>query len=396
MRPWWLAAVFIGLVGLAPPTLAQDVSLGGQVRPRFEFRDSTEVRNDAFTSMRVRAHLAAALDRGVSIFIQFQDVRFWGEESSTLADFSADNFDLHQGYLEVRSSGPTTVAARLGRQELTFGGERVIGTVGWTQQGRTFDAVRLSADWDRFRVDVIGAQLAEESALGIEDDAYFLGAYAVLLDAGPGSLDLYALYDRAEGAAETNQGTFGARWVGQYSGFDLRGEGTYQTGDRADVHVAAFMFGGRVGRPFYGGAASATLWYDYLSGDDDLSDGTLRVFDTLFATNHKFYGLADYFLNIPAQTAGRGLQDFAVKGTYAPHREVSLALDVHSFHLARSNGLTSGHLGEEIDLTGTYRYSKDLRVVGGFSYLFAAEGFSEIGRFTDDAIWTYLMVDAAF
>lgn len=56
-----------------------------------------------------------------------------------------------------------------------------------------------------------------------------------------------------------------------------------------------------------------TLWYDHLSGDDDPSDGTVRVFDTLFATNHKFYGLADYFLNIPVQTVGRGLQDLALK-----------------------------------------------------------------------------------
>ncbi len=38
--------------------------------------------------------------------------------------------------------------------------------------------------------------------------------------------------------------------------------------------------------------------------------GTSFSTETLFATNHKFYGFADLFLNIPRDTAGRGLRDF--------------------------------------------------------------------------------------
>ena len=48
---------------------------------------------------------------------------------------------------------------------------------------------------------------------------------------------------------------------------------------------------------------------EYLSGDDDPTDGTYKVFDTLYATNHKFYGFMDYFLNIPVHTFGLGLRD---------------------------------------------------------------------------------------
>ena len=109
------------------------------------------------------------------------------------------------------------------------------------------------------------------------------------------------------------------------------------------------MLGARLGHGF-GGKGSVTLWYDYLSGDGDLGDDTIKVFDTLFATNHKFYGFADLFLNIPVHTGGRGLQDLAIKGAYRVNPEWTLKLDLHSFNMADKGSLTSGHFGEEIDV----------------------------------------------
>ena len=393
-----MTAAVVGVLGGAIPGAGQDISFGGQVRPRFEFRDSSTAGSDAFTSMRVRADLTAKLDRGVRVFIQLQDVRFWGEESNTLTDFSADNFDLHQGYVEVRSGGQTTFSALVGRQEILFGGQRLVGPVGWAQQGRALDGVRLGAEGTAGRVALIGMQLQESILPEDLGDAYLFGAYATLMRVGPAKLDLYTLFNAVEDEAdaETKQLTVGARWFGQYRAVVFRAESSYQAGERRGLDVAAFMVGARVGTVILGGSMSLTLWYDYLSGDADSGDSTVRVFDTLFATNHKFYGLADHFLNIPVQTAGRGLQDLALKGSYKPQANVALAAELHSFHMARSAGLATGHFGEEIDLSGSYRYSKQFRVVAGLSYLFAAGGFAEIGRFIQDGVWTYLMLDAAF
>ena len=384
------------VLGVTGPVVAQDLQFGGQVRPRFEYRDPKGTGRDAFTSMRVRGHLIAALDHVVSVFIQFQDVRTFGEESSTLNDFQADNLDLHQGYIEVRSSGMTTLSARLGRQEIALGAERLIGAVNWAQQGRAFDGLRLAADGHTGRLDVFGAQLGDASAHEISDEAYLLGAYGELLRIGPGTLDVYGFFNRAEGGLQTRQGTMGARWFGQSGWLTFRGEGSYQTGERTGADVSAYMFGAAVGALVGGGAGSVTLWYDFLSGDDDPTDGTKRVFDTLFATNHKFYGLADLFTNIPVHTAGRGLQDLAVKGTYAPHERVALAFDLHSFRVAARDGLTTGHLADEADLTVGYRYTKNFGVLGGFSRVWVADGFEQIGRLGEDVTWLYVMVDLAF
>ncbi len=139
-----------------------------------------------------------------------------------------------------------------------------------------------------------------------------------------------------------------------------------------------------------------TLWYDYLSGDGDLTDGDVKVFDTLFATNHKFYGFADLFLNLPVHTGGRGLQDLAIKGTFRPHSDWLLRLDLHSFHMADKGSLASGHFGEEVDLVGSWKYNKYLNLSAGFSYVFQNDGWAEIGRLEEDMTWVYVMLDAKF
>lgn len=68
---------------------------------------------DSFTSMRVRAAIAAQLEGRVKVFIQLQDVRLFGEEGDTKGDYRADNFDLHQGYLELGDFPGGDVPGRL-------------------------------------------------------------------------------------------------------------------------------------------------------------------------------------------------------------------------------------------------------------------------------------------
>ena len=135
---------------------------------------------------------------------------------------------------------------------------------------------------------------------------------------------------------------------------------------------------------------------DYLSGDDDADDGKLKVFDTLFATNHKFYGFADLFLNVPAHTAGQGLQDMALKLAVRPLDDWRFSLDAHSFRLAKTGGFDSGHLGEEIDFVATWTYSPNLSIQGGAAYVIQDDTWASIGRLSKDMTWLYLMMDARF
>lgn len=393
-----LTGAALGLPALAAPAAvsAQDLTWTGQVRPRYEHRDPVGGGPDEFTSMRVRLGLRALVDPSLTIFVQLQDVRIWGEESSTTGDFSADNLDLHQAYLRYSSRSRPWFAATVGRQETSFGGQRLVGAVDWLQQGRAFDGVRLDLDGGRTDVALVAHTLADATAATHQADAEFYGAYATVGAVGPGALDLYVLYDREEGASDADRATFGSRYAfSTAGGFSGRVEGSVQRGERSETDLSAWMVAARLGRTFAGGRGSVTLWYDYLSGDDP-DDAADNAFNTLFATNHKFYGFADLFLNIPVHTGGRGLQDAALKLSLGLADDVDLGVDLHSFSAARDQGLDSGHFANELDLTLTHRYSSALSLTAGFSFVQQDDALAAVGRLAEDMTFGYVMLNATF
>jgi hypothetical protein len=398
----WSFRVVLPLLSLAllPDTVfAQDIpqlSLQGQVRPRFESRTPVEGEWNSFTSMRVRAALDARLDGALRIFVQLQDVRLFGEETNTLSDYRADNLDLHQGFLELSQVPSLGGVLRVGRQELALGEQRLVGSVNWTQQGRSFDGARYTTpSREGLEVDFFAMKLREETA-GTQDwDSSFLGAHGVVPVGERGSLDLYGLLITDSREVNGGEFTFGGLWKGSAGPVDLRFEGSLQTGERAGTSVSAFMFGARAGGRL-SESVQATLWYDYLSGDDDPSDEEIGVFNTLFATNHAFYGAYDLFLNIPVHTGGLGLQDAAVKLAFVLSPRTNLRADLHTFRTAQIGDLTTGSLANELDLTLSHQLSNGLTLVSGYSFVQAKDGIKELERLSENGQWIFLMLNAVF
>jgi len=349
----------------------------------------------SFTSMRTRAAIAAALEQNVQLFIELQDVRLFGEESHPLFDYSADGLDLHEAFAQLGDFLGEGNWLRVGRQETSLGGQRLVGAVDWAQQGQSFDGARMRTEGAWGVLDLI-AYRTNESAAGGGVDSELVGAYVVLPTGDAATLDLFTLYRGTAAGTETDQATSGLRWAGRSGIWNYRAETAIQYGTRADSDVSAWMFGGRIGTEVADGAGTVTLWYDYLSGDDDPADGTVRVFETLFATNHKFYGFADLFLNIPAHTGGLGLQDLALKGTAQATDDIRLSLDIHTFRLAKQGTISSSHLGEEVDLTGTLQYSREVAFVAGLSFVAQDDAFAEIGRLAENMWWGYVMMNVTF
>lgn len=208
-------------------------------------------------------------------------------------------------------------------------------------------------------------------------------------------MDAYGLYNHVGAGGGTDQATLGARVVGT-GRVAYRAEAAYQFGERGGREVGAYLLGGRIGTTMADGRLGLTLWYDYLSGSANPAEGKVRVFDTLFGTNHKYYGYADFFTNIPVHTAGRGLQDLALKSNIKLSDDVVLGLDLHSFHLARAAGLPSGRLGEELDLTAKWRLSRRLELSGGVLHLRGGEALRALGRLDGNRATSYLMLNTTF
>ena len=122
----------------------------------------------------------------------------------------------------------------------------------------------------------------------------------------------------------------------------------------------------------------------------------MRTFETLFATNHKFYGFADLFLNIPRDTGGRGLRDLALKWSLDGPAGTSIGADLHAFRLAEGNGLGTARLAKEVDVTLAYGSNSALRLTGGLSHVWGRRGLAEIGRDAGHYTFTYLMTSVVF
>ena len=253
------AALAAGLLG-AQPVSAQNLTFEGQVRPRFEVRDpSGAAGTQQWTSSRTRLSVRALLENNVWAFVQMQDVRIWGEETGTLSDDSADGFDLHQGFLQI-GRDDSSRSLRAGRFEQAYGGERLIGAIGWAQQGQAFDGVRGRLNTEsNWRLDGFALQLSESSAPSVTADRTLVGSWITHSRESGALIDLYALrLEERDGGIDNDLITFGARHVGQISGFDYRAEGSFQTGDRGGRDVAAWIMGARLCRAFNEGKVRIT------------------------------------------------------------------------------------------------------------------------------------------
>lgn len=105
-----------------------------EIREDADFRKAVEDQND-FLGQRLRAGFHLRLGPPLAIFAEGQDSRHFGADAEA-AKIRWRYTDLRQAYLEVRNVGGLEgLSAKLGRQELVYGEERLVGAFGWSNVG---------------------------------------------------------------------------------------------------------------------------------------------------------------------------------------------------------------------------------------------------------------------
>lgn len=347
---------------VAYPVLKVD----GQVRLRGEGDGRTvDVDPDFGVLSRLRVGLNASLYEWIDVYAQIQDARAWGSELNTLTDASADALDLHQGYVDL-GSGPG-FTARLGRQEVKLGDERLVGAVDWTNTGRSFDGARILGEAGGFSWTAFWMTIVERDSLlvvgldpqlnqGENDDGWLIGGFASR-KFGDVNAEFTALFDRD--AVTDESYTANLRLHGRTGIVLYEMAGAYQFGPDRSAWFASARAGVAIG------SATVAAQVDYLSGDDEADDGETNAFRTLYATNHKFYGYMDYFLAPALQLDAAGLVDGMLRGSWNVSGDKSLRIDAHRFSTAEERG-GSRALGTEIDLVGVWSPANPANVQAGF------------------------------
>jgi len=399
---WTLIAIFVLSLVSIEAALAQDrLSITGQIRQRTEYsaKDfNADVDNPTFTFLRTRLNVGVAATEDVKVFVQFQDSRVWGGAGGTIAG-SAPALDAHQAYFTVSNLFDSEFTAKVGRQEINVGNQRLVGAVGWHNIGRTFDAARFGYQSDAGSFELFTARLVGSTGVATGQSLYgLIGSYPY----EGGRIEGTALYDTdseeisggtSDGETLRSRITAGLAAYGAQSGFDYELEGYYQSGDVFEAStgelgsLGAYLASAKIGYIVNeeNGLRIGGL-FTLVSGDDDATDGDVGNFNTLFATNHKFYGYMDYFIG--AGSFARGLQDIGVSVSVMAKEGLKLTVDFHQFSGPEVDSAFDSTYGQEIDVTAVYSYNSAMSIVAGVSAFMPGDDFA--GADADNAFWGYL------
>ncbi len=269
--------------------------------------------------------------------------------------------DLHQAYIVLGNHKEFPLSLKVGRQELSYGDERLVGAFAWNNIGRVFDAAKVRWQNAWFGMDAFTSRIVvpDDNNFNMSNEyetfsgAYFNTAkipknwtefYFLARNVSPGAATLSApaITPAPFNTSARDTYTIGARFrsatnawgnfdytaeiAGQFGNWKRPGAGV-RPGERDDHRAyaaavnAGYTFADSFGKP------RVALEYAFASGDADPNDGTHETFDNLYPTNHKFYGYMD-------TASWQNLHNVRLIYQLKPHARVSLAAEGHAFWLA--------------------------------------------------------------
>ena len=455
---------FINEYLLGPNGYTNHWNIGGADRERYvayegygiagktgsvDFRDHGASVDNQYLLSRIRFH-AGYSDEWWSAYAEGQSSWAAGDHRAAYADVPAvagtsktvgygpesDTIDLHQGFVTAGDPKEFPLTLKVGRQELTYGEERLIGDYDWNNIGRAFDAAKLRWQQGWGSVDVFTGMpvVPREGQFDMPNNQDWLsGVYATFTPIPKTILEGYFLARNASRSAISffadpefpqptarDVYTVGGRLKskpGQLYNFDYTIEGAYQFGDFAPTATAAREDQDAFMAIVLGGYTFADLWatprlgaeFDYASGSD--GSGTHGTFDNLFPTNHKFFGMMDL-------VSLENIQDVGANLTLKPAKRMSVTLMGNAFWLADTHDYfdtvagapraTGGYgihpsynpfVGTELSVVGGYAVTSFAQVEAGYGHFFSGDYIAQsqaVNGGARDADWVYVQTTFKF
>jgi hypothetical protein len=449
--------------------------LGGAIRLRYEvkegfaisgvpgsvdFRDHGADVDNEYLLSRIRFHAAFAEDWW-SVMAEGQSSLAAGDERWAYANNpkvagtvarqgegpESDSIDLHQAFVTLGNK-EFPLSLKVGRQELSYGEERLVGAVNWNNIGRVFDAAKARWQTEWFGADFFASRVVipEDGRFDVANNYdWFSGVYATITKIPKNTWELYFLSRNAStqaSAAEPSPQfpqpsardiyTLGTRLKslpGQLGPWDYKLETAGQLGDFRDPRLGpnsarldhqAYMVSAQAGYTFASVAAKPRLGleYDFASGDSNPGDGKHETFENLFPTNHKFYGYMDF-------VSLQNIHDLRGIFQLQPHPRLSLAIEGHGFWLADThdnfytasgtprggisttpgnnygiNPSYSNFVGTELDVIAGYALTRFAQLEAGYGHFFTGDyirsSLSAASVGSRDADYLYFQANVTF
>jgi hypothetical protein len=421
----------IALTALSQNEAKAQFTATGQIRERTELRagqGTLQKEGDKaalFNSQRARLNIGFTGYR-FKVFMALQDVRVWGQDASSINRTTTEANNgilLHEAWGEIMLNDTIStvqnLSLKIGRQEISYDDQKVLGGLDWLQQGRRHDAIVFKFANKGWIADV-GAAFNQNKE-GNTGTVY----NGVPTAYGAGTNGIGTMYKSFQYAYLGKKFSFGDisflffkddfnKYTSVTSGTPavttkVYGEGVwsrnttgfyFNTNPTRKINIAGSLYhqGGhdKDGRSVSANLASITSTLqvgrklfvgpgiDYLSGTDGTKAVTAtsqsNLFDPLYGTPHKFWGSMDYFY--AANGFGKqGLLNYFFKAKYNMRDNLTLQIDVHGFQSANtlSNG-TGGeldsYLGTEVDMLVKYNLTKMINIEAGYSIMKATNSMA--------------------
>lgn len=405
--------VLLGLLALMVQFAQAQFTLDGEFRPRSEYfgnggnftggsfpAQTATNADEGFIRTTVRASLNAKYKADTyTVYTSFQEVFAFGDREQ-IATAGNGNFRVQEAWADIKLGESSSL--KLGRQELSYDDQRILGGLGWAQQARTHDAAVYKLQKGSYSLDIGGA-------LNTTTDEIYNTA------------NLFSYRDMGFVRANSKGEKLNISFLGLVNTFQNGGDNnpaTPPTTDRkatlltaglhadykiGDLSLTSNLFiqeGERVGGTDVKGAYLASLGasyamdktnsigltYEIISGRDT----DTAAFFPLYGTNHAFNGLIDRFYVGNYANAG-GLKDLQL--TYKT-KISGVALTLAGHYFTEENDIAGNgdkDLGTEIDIILAKQF-KEFKLVGGYSHFFEPSAIADLATTKDTQNWAWTML----
>lgn len=285
------------------------LSVGGGVRYQFFYLKNenwgdASGRNDLFLFARHLAHADLHTGKKFRAFVQVQSSLAPGKQSKSAVDENA--LDLQQLFLEYHTpiGAGDQILLRAGRQELSYGSQRLVSVGEGPNNRQAFDAVKLQYNRKRFSTDLFYGHHVKDIP-GVFNDRFnrntrFYGLYnswEKIPVVNNISLYYFGLWKRQvvfdDGEGREIRHSAGARIWDRFDNWRYDLEGLYQWGDLAGKSIRAWTISSNLGYTFAALKLKPEIGVktEIISGDKQPGDNYLQTFNPLFPRG-AYFGLA--------------------------------------------------------------------------------------------------------
>lgn len=350
--------------------------------------------------------------KNLEIYLSAQDVRTWGETASNTA--KNQNFIINEAWAKYQFSDK--FAMKLGRQIISYDNERLIGTLDWMMQGRSFDALKaifiinpnskIEAVITYNNDDNDANDLPEKEIYSISEGGEINKSMQIIhyQFAGKNKFQFSAIAMNTilqnPSGAHYDMLTWGINSKKYFENIGFFGSAYYQTGkNTAAQSKSAYEFSVNTD-VIFNQKFNLVLGTEWLSGRSfDTKSGKNKSFSPLYGTNHFYNGYMDYFYFGTSHFNSFGLNDYYLKSTYKFNQNSVLQTHLHAFASNSKLGYDnsgrklSSYLGTELDFVFTQKIGKVITANLGHSFMFAGNSM-EILKGVPEAkslqTWTWI------